>query len=108
MGSKAFDDIMGGLVDALSFVRGDIGKGRETIVDVPAVDVRAAPNRLGLSQPDFAAAFGVSVATVRNWEQLRRRPKGAARVLLSLIDRNPSAVVDVFRDLRNQQAGDLA
>jgi putative transcriptional regulator len=106
MGMKAFDDIMAGLDDALAYAQGDRTRGRETIVDVPTVDVRAARQRLGLSQPDFAAAFGVSVATVRNWEQHRRRPKGAARVLLTLIARNPAAIVDVLRDLRAHQAGD--
>ena len=57
-----------------------------------AVDVRAVRNRLGLSQQQFAAGFGVSVGTVRNWEQGRRQPEGAARVLLRVIEREPAAV----------------
>jgi putative transcriptional regulator len=104
MGTKAFDDIMAGLTDALAYAHGDKSKGRETIVEVPTVDVRAARQRLGLSQPDFAQAFGVSVATVRNWEQRRRQPKGAARVLLTVIERNPAAVVEALSDLRPKQA----
>jgi putative transcriptional regulator len=97
MGRKAFDEILAGLGDALGYAQGDLGRGRETVVEVPEVDVRAARQRLGLSQPDFANAFGVSVATVRNWEQRRRQPKGAARVLLTVIERNPTAVVEALR-----------
>lgn len=108
MAKTAFDDIMAGLQDALAYAQGDGTRGRETIIEVPAVDVRAARHRLGLSQPDFAHAFGVSVATVRNWEQHRRQPKGAARVLLTVIERNPAAVVEALRDLRKQRVGSAA
>ena len=45
MGKKAFDDIMAGLQDALAYAQGDGTRGRETIVEVPAVDVRAARHR---------------------------------------------------------------
>lgn len=107
MAKMAFDDIMVGLKDALAYAQGDTSRGRETVVEVPAVDVRAARQRLGLSQPDFAHAFGVSVATVRNWEQHRRQPKGAARVLLTVIERNPAAVVEALRDLRQSQASSV-
>jgi len=108
MGSKAFNDIMAGLEDALAYTQGDRSRGKETIVDVPTVDVRAARQRLGMSQPDFAMAFGVSVSTVRNWEQRRRQPKGAARVLLTVIERNPGAVVEALRDLRQQPPANAA
>ncbi len=57
-------------------------------------DVHAIRARLGLSQAKFAAAFGVSVGTVRNWEQYRSRPHGPARVLLRVIERHPRAVLD--------------
>jgi len=100
MGEQAFNDIMAGLEDALAYAKGDRSRGQETAIDIPTVDVRAARQRLGLSQPDFASAFGVSVATIRNWEQRRRQPKGAARVLLTVIERNPAAIMDALRDLR--------
>jgi putative transcriptional regulator len=94
---KAFDDIMAGLQDALAYAQGDSGRGRDTVVSVPDVDVRAARHRLGMTQPVFARTFGVSVATVRNWEQRRRRPEGAARVLLRVIEMNPTAVLQAIR-----------
>ena len=50
--------------------------------------------RLGLkmSQPAFAKAFGLGVATVRDWEQGRTEPDSAARTLLTVISRRPDAV----------------
>jgi putative transcriptional regulator len=56
------------------------------------VDVRAIRKRLGLSQAGFAQRFGLSTAAVRDWEQHRRRPDSAARVLLMVIDKEPEAV----------------
>jgi putative transcriptional regulator len=56
------------------------------------VDLRKLRQRLGLSQESFAARFGFSVGTLRNWERGRRRPWGPAQVLLQVIDREPEAV----------------
>ncbi len=92
MSKQAFDSIMAGLQDALAYAKGDRGRGRAHVIKIPAVDVRKARKRLGMSQDIFAQSFGVSVATVRNWEQGRRRPEGAARVLLCVIEREPDAV----------------
>ena len=56
-------------------------------------DVAATRGKLGLSQEQFAAAFGVSLGTVRNWEQGRRTPDGPALVLLTVIDKSPRTVL---------------
>ena len=53
--------------------------------------------RLGLSQASFAAKFGFQTATVRNWEQGRTRPDGAARILLAVIACHPEAVEDALQ-----------
>jgi putative transcriptional regulator len=55
-------------------------------------DVRALRSRLGMSQEAFAARFGFSVATVRQYESRRRTPSGPVRVLLRVIAREPEAV----------------
>jgi putative transcriptional regulator len=61
--------------------------------DPPAVpDVRAIRTGLKLSQPAFARRFGFTVSAVREWEQGRRQPEAAARVLLLVIAHNPEAV----------------
>lgn len=50
--------------------------------------------RLGLSQPMFADLLGISVATLRNWEQGRRQPTGAAEILLRIAAKHPTIVQD--------------
>lgn len=62
-------------------------------VEVPAVKVRMAA---GLSQSEFAELLGVSVRTLQGWEQGRREPTGAARVLLRIAEKNPDALRSVL------------
>lgn len=62
-------------------------------VHVPAdIDVRKIRKSLKLSQTQFAARFGLPASTIRDWEQHRRKPEGAARVLLQVIKTDPEAV----------------
>lgn len=58
----------------------------------PGGDVGAIRRATGLTQAAFAAQIGVSVATLRNWEQGRRCPDGPARVLLALLAKDPEIV----------------
>jgi putative transcriptional regulator len=55
-------------------------------------DVAALRRFVGLSQVQFAAALGISVHTLRNWEQGRRRPEGPALALLKIAARHPNIV----------------
>jgi putative transcriptional regulator len=89
---EALESIRAGLEDAVAYARGDRSRGVAHEIEVPQVDVREVRAKLGLSQSTFAAMFRVSVATVRNWERGRRRPEGPARVLLTVIEREPDAV----------------
>lgn len=92
--SKAFKSIQQGLTEAIAHA-----KGQQTGVKVwrPApVDVAAVRGRIGLTQAQFAARFGVSVATLRHWERGDRSPQGPALVLLNLIDRDPVGVLRVL------------
>ena len=59
-------------------------------------DVQAVRAKLGVSQAEFALMIGVSVATLRNWEQGRRTPDGPALALLRVAARNPKAVVQAL------------
>ena len=94
-----FNDIKAGLEDALRHAHGEPEGTNEHLVEVPLVDVQAVRRHLGLSQADFAEAFGISVATLRNWEQGRRMPRGPARLLLAVIELEPEAVQRVLRSL---------
>lgn len=78
--------------EALAHARGRL-KLSESIVRVPeTIDIVALRAKLGLSQAGFADAFGLDVAAVRDWEQARRQPDRAARILLAVIATDPSAV----------------
>ncbi len=93
--SKVGTTVMEGLGDALRHGRGEHVPG--LVVHVPAtVDVAAIRSRAGLSQKAFARRIGVSLGTLRNWEQRRRSPEGPARVLLAMIERNPHVVEETL------------
>ena len=97
MARKAFDKIMTGLEDALAYADGDTTRATAHQIELHEVDVTELRKRLGLSQGRFAATFGFSVKTVRNWEQGVRRPEGPARILLQVIEREPEAVLRALR-----------
>jgi len=85
--------ITNGLREAIAHAQGRQSRVRVKQVRVPEeVNVRALRERLNLSQREFALRFGFSLACVRNWEQHRRFPDGASRVLLKVIEHNPESV----------------
>ncbi|MGH2366607.1 MAG: helix-turn-helix domain-containing protein [Chloroflexota bacterium] len=88
--------ITAALKEAIAWSRGQPVAARKTIVQVPKVDVRRLCKRMRLSQDEFAAKFGFPPASIRNWEQGRRRPEGPARVLLAVIARYPEVVEEVL------------
>ena len=55
-------------------------------------DVSALRRFVGLTQAQFAKAIGISVHTLRNWEQDRRRPEGPAIGLLRIAARHPRII----------------
>lgn len=57
-------------------------------------DVAALRRFIGLTQADFASALGISVHTLRNWEQGRRKPEGAAVALLRIAARHPKLICE--------------
>jgi putative transcriptional regulator len=69
----------------------------EPEVIVPAIDVRALREGLGLSQERFAHRFLLPLRTLQDWEQHRREPSEAARVLLYAISRDPNAIAHILR-----------
>jgi putative transcriptional regulator len=97
MNKKDFVALKASLQDAVAYLGGDKSRGRATVIDVERLDVGEIRNKVGLSQDDFARAFGVSIGTLRNWEQGRNRPDGPARALLTVIDRDPASVLKALR-----------
>ena len=58
--------------------------------------VRRVRQRLGLTQQEFARRIDVPLDTIRNWEQGKRYPTGAARALLKVLDRVPKAALSAL------------
>jgi len=88
--------IIAGLQDALDFEKGQRKGLRTTLVHAPKEPPRWKPkaiatlrHKLNISQPVFAAFLGVSVATVRAWEQGLKVPGGSASRLLQILAMNP-------------------
>jgi putative transcriptional regulator len=88
--SKAGERMIASARQALAYAKG-AREGFATHVP-EVVDVKAIRESEGLSQEAFAKRYGFTVASVRDWEQGRRRPERSARILLTLIQREPEVV----------------
>ena len=81
------------LGEVLAHVKGEAPLSCRIVDDPAAERISALRKRLKLSRQKFADRFGLDIRAVQDWEQGRRRPDRAARVLLTVIDYNPDAVV---------------
>jgi len=86
-----FEQMMDGLDDVEAFLDGE-QEGFKAHVP-QEVDVRAIRNRLGMTQARFSNTFGFSLDAIKHWEGGRRTPEAPARTLLTVIDKNPAAVL---------------
>jgi putative transcriptional regulator len=92
MKKETFDELLTSIEQAGTILRGKKLPSRSFRIDRP--NVQKIRRNLGLTQEQFAALLGISPATLRNWEQGRRKPEGAARVLLCVAAKYPRAVLD--------------
>jgi putative transcriptional regulator len=93
MRKELFDELLESVKQAAAIERGEIKPSRVFIVDKKN-EVSRARARLGLSQNKFAALLGISAATLRNWEQGRRHPTGAAKVLIKIAKQHPRIILE--------------
>lgn len=93
MKKKLFDQLLESVREGAAVLHGKRAPSRSFRLEEP--DVKALRERYGLSQAKFAVLMGISIGTLRNWEQGRRQPEGSARVLLRVVARHPEAVLDV-------------
>ena len=91
MDDKLFAELIKSASQAVEIVRGDRKPSRT--FEVSSEIVREIRESTGLSQEKFAGLFHISVGTLRNWEQGRRRPDGPAAALLTAIKNDPEHVV---------------
>ena len=80
------------LGEVLAHVRGEIDLPCRIVDDPSAERILALRKRMKLSRQKFADRFGLDARAVQDWEQGRRLPDRAARVLLTVIERDPKAV----------------
>ena len=94
MDEELFDKLITSVRQAGQVRRGELKPGR--VFEYAPVDIKAIRQRLNQSQAEFARMIGVSVGTLRNWEQGRRQPEGPARALLRVTERDPKAVAEAL------------
>jgi putative transcriptional regulator len=96
--STVGQEILQGAREALAAVKGDTTAVRATII--PRIDVGDIRRRLKMTQAEFSRAFGLSLDSVKNWEQGHRVPEGPAKVLLAVIAKDPKAVQNALATYR--------
>jgi putative transcriptional regulator len=102
MRKELFDELVESVRQGGAILRGARKPSR--VFEFSEPDVRAIREHYGLSQEKFASLIGISVGTLRNWEQGRRRPEGPARMLLRVAAKHPGAVLDVVRKGKLKQS----
>jgi putative transcriptional regulator len=95
MKKAVFEELAASVREGGAILRGQAKPARSFEVD--GSDIKRMRARYQLSQGEFAALLGISIGTLRNWEQGRRAPDGPARVLLQVVAKHPDAVWDVVR-----------
>jgi putative transcriptional regulator len=91
MKKEHFDELLESVTQGGAILNGTMQASRST--EFPTSEVRRIRETYGLSQDKFASLLGISVATLRNWEQGRRKPEGPARVLLRVASEHPEAIL---------------
>src|SRR5260370_36015546 len=86
-----FEQMMDGLNDVEAFLAGEEEGFKAHVLQ--EVDVKAIRDRLGMTQARFSNTFGFSLDAIKHWEGGRRTPEAPARTLLTVIDKNPAAVL---------------
>ncbi|NOX89394.1 MAG: helix-turn-helix domain-containing protein [Calditrichaeota bacterium] len=92
MNDKLFQELLESVKQGGGIIRGEKKPSRE--FDFKNPDVKSIRKKYGLTQNKFAQLLGISTATLRNWEQGRRRPEGPARVLLLIAEKHPEVVLE--------------
>ncbi len=95
MKKQDFENLVDSIQEAGRIRRGEAQPS--CVTDFAPVDIKAIRRRLGQSLAEFAHMIGVSIGTLQNWEQGRRRPEGLARALLKVAAANPKTVAAALK-----------
>jgi putative transcriptional regulator len=94
MKNEDFDMLLSSIKEA-----GDMKNGKKKpsrIFEIDAPEIKMVRKSLNVSQSEFAMMIGVSLRTLQNWEQGRRKPEGPAKALLRVASKNPKAVIEAL------------
>jgi putative transcriptional regulator len=89
--SELFESIQQGLKEAIDFAQGQ--SSTAIVHEFAPIDIKAIRANVGMSQAEFATIFGVSLGTLRHWEQGEKQPEGPALMLLQVVAKEPEAVL---------------
>lgn len=102
MKDELFAELLDSVAEAGQIRRGEREPARVTVVDTP--DVAAFRAEHNLTRDELAGVLCVNVRTIESWEQKRRSPSGAARMLLQVAVRHPETVLETAKELRSPRA----
>jgi len=102
MKKQLFEELISSIKEAGRIHRGEAAPSR--VFSFEPEDVRSIREKLHKSQSEFARMIGVSTATLQNWEQGRREPRGPARALLLVASKAPDVVADALTSATRRRA----
>lgn len=92
MNDIEFNELLESIEQAGHIRKGLAKPSRRTVMEEP--DVHAIREKYNMTQQEFSSLLGISVGTLRNWEQGRRKPQGPAKVLLRIAEKRPRAILE--------------
>jgi len=93
---ELFEELVSSIQEGGAILRGE--KEASRTFRLAPLDIKNIREGYNLTQEQFAAMLGISVRTLRNWEQGRRVPEGPAMMLLRVAEKHPQALLDVIRN----------
>lgn len=98
--------LLEGLEEARAWKRGELALETVNIDPMPAARIRAIRKKVANSAKEFERRFGIPAATINNWEQGRRKPDPAGRLLLQTIEAAPDIVEKVALSAQTLHPGE--
>jgi putative transcriptional regulator len=92
--NSAFEQIQAGLADAINHAKGNNSEVIEHAQN--PINVKEIRAKTGLSQQRFCTTFGISIHTLRHWEEGVSNPRGTAKVLLKILEQNPKMIMEAI------------
>ena len=94
MNEEMFNELMQSVKEAALIKKGKLEPAR--IFKVTPLNIIEIRNKTHKTQEEFAAMLNISIGTLRNWEQGRRKPAGAALSLLKIVSADPQYAESVL------------